>query len=299
MLRLLKFLSLIGCVFALQGCAQAAVVSPTVNVDVVAYYPADIDESSGLVAVSGRYWTHNDSGGDAVLFGLDKATFNVDHEVKLPGAMATDWETVTASETHLFIGDCGNNRGARRDLAIYKVAVNDLEKPIAPVEKIDFSFSGQQDYSKRKSHDYDCEAITAVNDQLWLFTKNRKSLTTDLYILSQRGTPQRAVKQRSFPVDGLITGADYNAQTGVLALLGYTKASVWGFSFIWLVPTNSASEILWEKAVRLIVQPYGQWEGIAWESPDTLLLTAERSALGPNQVGRIKVTTLPEISIKH
>jgi hypothetical protein len=88
----------------------------------------EISESSGLVNSPCQpdvLWTHNDSGGGAFIFALDKtgkklATFKVD------GAKNTDWEDLAirreaAGECFLYIGEIGNNARARAEMSIYKV----------------------------------------------------------------------------------------------------------------------------------------------------------------------------------
>jgi hypothetical protein len=88
----------------------------------------EISESSGLVNSPCQpdvLWTHNDSGGGAFIYALDKtgkklATFKVE------SAKNTDWEDLAirrepAGECFLYIGEIGNNARARGEMFIYKV----------------------------------------------------------------------------------------------------------------------------------------------------------------------------------
>jgi hypothetical protein len=84
-------------------------------------------EGSGL-AVSrqtpGRLWTHNDSGGDPVLFALD-ARGSVTRRVRLTGASVDDWEAIAVGPcgtgSCVYLGDIGDNEARRRRITIYRL----------------------------------------------------------------------------------------------------------------------------------------------------------------------------------
>lgn len=86
----------------------------------------ELPESSGL-AVSvrnpGLVWSHNDSGNDAVLFGIDAAGA-VRARVRLP-IRARDWEDVStarcAAGDCIYAGDIGDNQRNRASIQIYRV----------------------------------------------------------------------------------------------------------------------------------------------------------------------------------
>jgi hypothetical protein len=89
-----------------------------------------IDESSGLAASRrnpGIFWTHNDSGDDPLLFAIDRQgrTRGV---WRIAGAKARDWEDIAvgpgpeSGRTYVYIGDIGNNKYSRENLAIYRFA---------------------------------------------------------------------------------------------------------------------------------------------------------------------------------
>ncbi len=88
----------------------------------------EINELSGLVALDSGWWAHNDSGDVARIFRLaeDGSTSNV---VTLEGVEAMDWEDMSgagSSVGELFIGDIGDNEGARRDVLVHHITVPDL-----------------------------------------------------------------------------------------------------------------------------------------------------------------------------
>lgn len=95
--------------------------------------PAEIRESSGL-AWSGvdpdLLWTHNDSGGEAVLFGV-RSDGTLVRRVPVRGASLVDWEDLEAARCEegscLWIADTGDNGERRRQPVLYQVPEPDPE----------------------------------------------------------------------------------------------------------------------------------------------------------------------------
>ncbi|WP_088286235.1 hypothetical protein [Kineosporia sp. A_224] len=113
--------------------ATPAQVRPERVVDRIVKDPR-IDESSGLL-VSGRlagvYWTFNDSGGKAVLYGIGRQGTTV-ATLEIDGAGSKDWEAATAvrdagGRPALAVADIGDNDGDRRSVKVYVV-----REPSAP-----------------------------------------------------------------------------------------------------------------------------------------------------------------------
>jgi hypothetical protein len=92
--------------------------------------PDDIRESSGVAAsrqYPGVFWTHNDSGWDAVLFAVD-STGAILGRVRVAGATNRDWEDIElapctpgSERTCLFIGDIGDNNERHPRIGIYRI----------------------------------------------------------------------------------------------------------------------------------------------------------------------------------
>ena len=98
------------------SCAYSTVIF---NPEFLSLLPKEVDETSGLFFYGGKLWTHNDSGGEPILYALDTSTFDVDQRVTLSNANNVDWEDVCFDGSTVFVGDFGNNMGARDDLKIY------------------------------------------------------------------------------------------------------------------------------------------------------------------------------------
>ena len=81
----------------------------------------------------------------------------------------------------MFVGDFGNNMGARDDLKIYTFSVqgiSDGRDALLTVDTISFEFADQTDFSIRTVHDFDCEAMFATERYLYLFSKGWETGTT-------------------------------------------------------------------------------------------------------------------------
>lgn len=294
----LKKIVLLSCVAGfLAGCSASAVsrdqLGQTLTVESLKYLPDKVSETSGL-AEFGRYlWTINDSGGKDSVYAFDKKSYGFVKRIKIEDAKNKDWESLAQDDESLFIADCGNNKGKRKKLDLYKVdwkkLVEAKNKDKVASKKISFSYADRGDSEEGKQHNFDCEALTAVDNDLWLFTKNRGDLQTRLYALSKNKSQQKIKPLMTLPVSGLVTAADYNEKSNQLVLLGYQKASVFGQSFIWIIDIEAGLPV-WESAVYHTILPYGQWESVIWESADQLLLTSEKSPLGAQQIGRLRLS---------
>lgn len=288
------------CVFLMlfvAGCSiqsyqsVPAAVEWSGDVRLLATLPDKIQETSGLAEKDGLLWTINDSGDKPVLYGLN-SMHQLVKQVNVYGARNIDWESLAQDSDTLYIADCGNNRGKRRVLQIYKVLWDDLNAVASggkvKATVINISYANRPDKVNPKSHNLDCEALTVVNDELWLFTKNRGDQKTNLYRIDKNAAEQTLSPVAYYPVEGLVTAVDYDHKSKRLAILGYGKNVLFGQSFIWIVPVESMP--VWEKAKRLKLHPYAQWESVYWQNEGgngRLLLTSERSPLLDVAIGEL------------
>lgn len=211
--------------------------SPIYLPQLKAELPKEVSETSGLFFHNGRLWTHNDSGGKPILFALDTTDFQVVQKVTLSNVKNKDWEDVCTDGETVFIGDFGNNKGNRKDLRIYTFPLSSIPAEgdtFLQVDSIRFSFADQTNFEKRKqAHDFDCEAVFATEDYLYLLSKGWETGTTRLYRLSKNEKEQVAKVVNGFDSQGLITGADYDREKHILAIVGYVK-DIWK-PFIYLI----------------------------------------------------------------
>ena len=192
--------------------------------------PNDVRETSGLFFHNGRLWTHNDSGGKPVLYALDTTTFEVVQKITLANAKNKDWEDVCTDGERVYVGDFGNNKGKRKNLRIYTFSLSalpDSGDATITVDSIRFCFGDQTNFVYNKhEHDFDCEAMFATEDYLYLFSKGWATGTTRMYRLPKTLGNYVAEVVNGFDSQGLITGADYDRENHVLVVVGYVK-NIW------------------------------------------------------------------------
>ena len=259
---------------------ENAGLSPLFNPQFKSELPEEVRESSGLFFHNGRLWTHNDSGGKPILYALGTATFEVVQRVTLANAKNKDWEDVCTDGESVFVGDFGNNSGSRKKLRIYTFplsALPDEGDATLQVDTIVFRFADQTNFEKRKhEHDFDCEAIFATEDHLYLLSKGWETGTTRLYCLSKMPGSQVAEVVNSFDSQGLITGADYDRENSVLVVVGYVK-SVWK-PFLYLIfDFDEAGQHLANRRFEMPNHYGTQMEGICFFDAGKCYISAETS----------------------
>ena len=249
--------------------------------------PETVRETSGLFFHNGRLWTHNDSGGKPILYGLDTTTFEVVQQITLVNAKNKDWEDVCTDGERVYVGDFGNNKGKRKNLRIYTFPLSEIPDEgdtAITVDSIRFSFADQTEFKHEKQkHDYDCESIFATDDFLYLFSKGWATGTTRLYRLSKNPGTQVAEVVNGFDSQGLITGADYDRESKTLVLVGYVK-DIW-LPFLYLIyDFDDAGKKLSHRRFELHNYIGHQTEGICFYDKGKCFLTAETSPTSTSRV---------------
>ncbi len=195
--------------------------------------PKIVNETSGLEILNEVFITHNDSGGDPSLY-----FFNLNGEITNSKKLEqesfweiynNDWEDITADKDYIYIADTGNNFGTRDNLSIIKVKISDFSVD----SKIDIFYSDQESFFPSLKHKYDAEALLIIEDKLALFSKDRDSLNTDLYLIDDTIKGKQELSSiAKFNVNTLITGGDYNIETGILALVSYSSKRNFFLNFL-------------------------------------------------------------------
>ena len=186
--------------------------------------PKIINETSGLEILNDIFITHNDSGGEPSLYFFNLSG-EIINSIKLEKEnfweiYNNDWEDITADEDYIYIADTGNNFGTRDNLNIIKVKISDFSID----DKIDIFYSDQESFFPSSKHKYDAEALLIIEDKIALFSKDRDSLNTDLYLIDDTVKEKQELSSvANFNVNSLITGGDYDSDTGILALVSYSS----------------------------------------------------------------------------
>ncbi len=238
----------------------------------LARLPAPIAESSGLARgdSAGLVWTHGDGGTAATLYqaGLDG---RLRGSRPLAPLLNNDWEELTRDPAgRFYVGDFGNNRNDRRDLAIYRVAPGAGGRR---VDTIAFCYPDQMAFPPAPAgRHFDCEAMVFYNDSLHLFTKDRsRAHRTRYYVVPARPGRYVATLRDSLRLGTLVTGAALRPDGQAVALLGY------GAMFLFAGPPGQ----------RLFQQPKAYRRLPATGQAEALLFLNDQDLLVGNERGRL------------
>ena len=242
------------------------------TMDAVSDLPSPLlNENSGLIYFASHLWTINDGGNSNSIYELDTLG-NLIREISVIGASNIDWEGLSQNDEHIYIGDFGNNSGSRSDLCIYEIDKAEIINPnvteVLAVKK-SFIYADQIQFNwPLNQHNYDCEALIASNDSLYLFTKNWLNEEVNIYALPSHWTDTAAaILKESFNSDGLITDASRDSESGHTLLLGYKNngANLYT-SFVWILWDHALFDFFGGNKRRIeigSVFSLGQTEGVA------------------------------------
>lgn len=238
-----------------------------------------LKETSGLLRINQRVITHNDSGNAPELYEVDTLNGTILRKVVLENTINVDWEDITSDDQYIYIGDFGNNSGARTDLKIYKISIQDyLNTPNDSVstEIIQFSYADQIDFSPSPfATNFDAEALISIDDSLYIFTKNWIDNHSNIYAISKTPGNYSVNKIDSVNPQGYITGADYNTSTNTILLSGYTFSS----AFLIKISAFSGNDFSNGTLSRYdLTLPSGfsyQTEGISYLNENNLYISSE------------------------
>jgi len=249
---------------------------------------ATLNETSGLILWDDTLWTHNDGGTPEELYAIgvdDLANFTT---LSISDVTVTnvDWEDIAQDETYVYLGDFGNNtNGNRTDLKIYRITKASILAGTPAVDVINFSYEDQTDFTPTGGNntDFDCEALIATENNLFLFTKEWISEETTVYALPKTPGTYSATNQGSFNVEGLITGATYVEGRQLVALSGYQFINFFGFDvpfpFVFLLyDFQSNSFFNGNKRKLSFDSNYPQIEGITSTDGLNYFISNERSS---------------------
>ena len=209
----LVFSILIGC----QSANNSENEERTVKTVEKYNLPDILEETSGLAILNDTLWTLNDSGNEAALYAISTKGALLDKRDTTKTNI--DWEDMTIVNGNMLVADMGNNFGTRKNLHLLEI---DLSNGGATtLDSIPFHYPEQDNFDFQQATHFDAEGIVVVENKIVVFTKNRSTLTSEVYVISPSGGP--ATKMGSLAVGSLITGADYHHESKTLALTGYRR----------------------------------------------------------------------------
>ncbi|RZT96572.1 hypothetical protein EV201_1210 [Ancylomarina subtilis] len=266
------------------GMAQNTCCHKAHSVKTIVYSPElisdqlspKVNEQSGLAWHDDLFWVINDSDCPAELLAYDLKG-ELKKTLQINNASNKDWEDLAEDENYIYIGDFGNNRGARKDLRVLRVLKTDmLTQTELRVDSITFAWADQQDFSKRNmKHDFDCEAFFAYGDSLYFFTKNWANKKTRLYSMSKQPGDYQLKPIAEFDVDFMVTGADITADGKTVALVGYKNFR----TYMMLFTNIEEQNFFTGDALRLDLKSLGgsQTEGLVFTDKNELYISTEET----------------------
>ncbi|HBS87319.1 MAG: hypothetical protein A2W91_03795 [Bacteroidetes bacterium GWF2_38_335] len=237
-------------------------------------------ETSGLIFYEGLLWSVNDSDNKPEIHGVDPETGMVQKTILIENHPNIDWEDIAQDDQYIYVGDFGNNSGARKNLKILKIKKNDINESdyqSVDAEDICFMYSDQDDFSVRWDRSrFDCEAMTIFKGKIYIFSKDWQNENTRWYTIPDSTGIQNVKPSREFDAEGLVTGADCYKDK-IIALCGYKNF----VPFIWLFFDFENDNFTDGSSIRLNLLDIAgaQVEGITFINDSTLVISNENSGV--------------------
>ena len=256
----------------------------------IANFPDELFESSGLLFDNHKLFTINDNAGLACIYGVDSISGKITQEIMLNNTKNFDWEDITSDSLYFYIGDFGNNFGARRNLRILKIKKSEItnDKLIkVTADSITFDYKNQLDFRENENTSYDCEAMITVGNFLYLFSMNRGGNDCAIYKLPKDSGHFHLSPIAHFDAKGRITGATYNKSKNEVLLIGYS--SIRNFPFIWRFNNFKNDEFTKgnQQFYSIGNEKFWQTEGITFAGNSKIYFSCEVS--GENPAGLYQV----------
>jgi len=239
--------------------------------------PNLLNEISGLIFQNDTtLFAHNDSGNEPYIYEVSLNEKRVNRAIKISNVVNLDWEDITQDQQYIYIADTGNNLGGRKNLKILKILKTDVfSLDSVQADSITFAYEDQTDFTLSNNHNFDCEAIISIDNQLFLFSKNRADFKTKIYSLPKIPGNYNAELIDEFDVEGLITGASINESKNVIVLLGYNNDGTTFQPFIWFFYEFEGKDFFNGKKRKLELTFEGQLEAITFGKDDNLYFSSE------------------------
>lgn len=240
--------------------------------------PQPLKEVSGITTYNNFLWAIADSGNKNLIFQLTE-NGKIVKEITVTNATNIDWEDLTKdSDGNLYIGDFGNNDNTRKDLCIYAVSKDSLQKTkINSIAKISFNYPEQIYFPPIKTEmKYDAEAFIVFKNHFYIFTKNRSKNfdgTTLLYRIPMQPGKHEATLIGSFKTDknynsGVITGAAISPDQQRITLLSHQR--------LWIFEAFKGDNFFNGKITEVNLNHYSQKEAITFKDNETVWIADEK-----------------------
>jgi hypothetical protein len=241
-----------------------------------------IREASGLACSSlssDLLWTHNDSGGQPVLYAIDQ-TGHFRGSVRLAGVKNVDWEDIASfsldGRSWLLVADVGDNNASRRNCVLHVIAEPDPAM-LSPQSEVlsAVAWSIPVHYAKGPR---DCEAVAVDAKEEKVYLLSKRTHPPEVFEISLRPPADH----KGLPLTAVGSFTHIPPPSGWDRLwpvpTGRYRAQPTGMSF---APDGSAVAVLTYGQVLLLPRHRGQnWLAALTAVPQILPLTGIEQAEG-------------------
>ncbi|MFL5810532.1 MAG: SdiA-regulated domain-containing protein [Flavisolibacter sp.] len=242
--------------------------------------PAELKEISGIAKDGNFLWAITDNK-KRTIYKLDLSG-NLVQQIEVSNAAFEDVEAVTSDRDYVYVGDVGDNNGTRSTRSIMRIpksSIGNNSQATASGEMISFTFPDEGEVKNKKSNNYDCEAMISFKDSLYVFTKRRDDMKTELYALPKSPGSYTARSISIFKTKGLVTDAAVNKSNNEIALVGYDEGHT--KPFIWILSNFKGNDFFSGNHERFDLtnekQLDWQVEGISYGDGNHLFLSCEKT----------------------
>jgi hypothetical protein len=245
-----------------------------------------ITESSGLVASRrqpGILYTHNDSGGEPVVFAI-KPDGALVRAYRVP-AKHNDWEDIAIDDAgRLYVANTGNNQAKRETVEVFRVAEPDVsggpgggggkegKAKKGGGRKGESRLRVERSWTVRfPGRPFDCESLFIHGPHAYLVSKSEIGERAAIYRFPIEGAPADVTLEKvaDLSVRRPVTGADVSPDGKRLALVSSGEgASLYLYAIGGDVAAAGKAE------PRRVALPPVKVEGVAFTA-DGILMTAE------------------------
>ncbi|MEM9365089.1 MAG: hypothetical protein AAGD07_03765 [Planctomycetota bacterium] len=174
-------------------------------------------------------WVHNDSGDDAFVYAIDRATGESTARVQLVGLQAVDWEDMAIfsvdGQPKMLIADVGDNLSERESVTLHLFDEPDPHQdariPVAAIKRINIRYpDGPRN----------CEAVWVDPRRKRIYLAEKATLPwAGVYSISWDAPEPASLAHATLRREASlaipwITGADHDARTGDLWVISYWQA---------------------------------------------------------------------------